>query len=1254
MVWPSFSDIPVGEKFSGVVVVEEIHVDWIVGSDFISGTKVAFKHVGKVSEGYMTLYQVVRTNEKFQEAWIVLVDPQLPPLATRLSQTHDYGFAHDVCCGLGGFATAWHHLGCHTVTAVDWSPLAIETFAMNHHAKYICSAIGDMNTVHAMHVAQSQLGVQPVLFAGYPCQPYSKQGHRLSEDDLRSLTLREILVCAYLLRASAVVLECVPAARTDAYVQRTIAEFATQAGYKITQQILDLHHIWPSRRSRCFTVLVPSHVEYCELPNLPAVHPQPSVRDVIPFDNWPIWHPDEESQLRWTEQEQMMFRDARFGNTNRKVDLSQPLPTALHSWGSPLDKCPCGCRPQGFSLQALLSRGLRGVEVTSGAYPYEARHIHPRELQLLLGFLPMQHVNPDCKAQLCLFGNAVSPVQTLWTSVHLLKAVGFLPASTEPAAVLSGFLGIVLQQRDITWPSPLAGVAQLRLKWPEFEEVITFNTSQTIQDLLDAEQTLSLSGHEIAIACEGSVLPSWSFLQERVYEVTLRDISNRSHHKGPVFVWYLGVETWNWVLPSLSNGLLMKWCGILEFTNLVDENGLDLDLAARVRIGGTVVVQQDQDMVALDLDLSTVGFGLPDAVGTGGLRFSDTYSSSGLWQFDQWIRSNSIISWASAGYAPLTIWLPSLAEALVEFWPGTIDDSLQEWTNIPSLNLYAVAWEFWGWNLIKFELDSHTVRVTFFEPQGEVSGTVSRLAARLWQVSGRQKCEESHVVWLHEHAKGSLAGVFSILDQDLGLPSFVVKALAQVRPNWPSEAQQSVSDSCSPTLPWTSASQNPKPLPCSRSPPGGLSAKFLCEFSKALVHHEPLSITAAQIKVLSVTPADHCLLHGETSEFVVTSGPLFLFVLVAGHWTFVHAWVHDSVLHVGLFDGLACTSLSSLAPLIDLLKRAWNPKSVVSSTSWVFPQRYGHTCGSLAIAHFAYHLGLITFGQGFDFELMHDSLAICSNLLGSGGPIGFGNEEQVIRETLEQLLPSKGVPSTELANRIQAAIKTFGTQALTKALKEKQVWPALKQLGSNRPKPFFWVTHHELQLHIQERGQAKFGASLDMKKGRQGKQQRKVTSVAQSIDPLTLQLMPNLFSTNDGTALQQLTMSQVQKDARGIAFTSPSEAQPFLAAGKMISGDGLALLIVGSLPKDLQTAVPLHTMRIPALYKPTNEPIIVDCTVAQLGDQAVYQRNSAQAPTLDVYPTSVFRLHVFLDQWKENHSWDELVARPIKVAGWMF
>ena len=67
-------------------------------------------------------------------------------------------------------------------------------------------------------------------------------------------------------------------------------------------------------------------------------------------------------------------------------------------------------------------------------------------------------------------------------------------------------------------------------------------------------------------------------------------------------------------------------------------------------------------------------------------------------------------------------------------------------------------------------------------------------------------------------------------------------------------------------------------------------------------------------------------------------------------------------------------------------------------------------------------------------------------------------------------------------------------------------------------------------------------------------------------------LAEDTFRTGDGISAQQLALSQVGPLAVGVALVSYQDALPFLQAGKLLTHQSLALLIVNG-PEDLQTAL---------------------------------------------------------------------------------
>ena len=97
------------------------------------------------------------------------------------------------------------------------------------------------------------------------------------------------------------------------------------------------------------------------------------------------------------------------------------LPTALHSWGSQVLSCPCGCRPA-FS-EARLDRGISGVliPVDVGEGVLRFRHPHPAELALLCGCSPSLQFDAQLRLGLALIGQVASPLQAAWV-LHQLRA----------------------------------------------------------------------------------------------------------------------------------------------------------------------------------------------------------------------------------------------------------------------------------------------------------------------------------------------------------------------------------------------------------------------------------------------------------------------------------------------------------------------------------------------------------------------------------------------------------------------------------------------------------------------------------------------------------------------------------------------------------------------------------------------------------------------------------------------------------------
>ena len=1083
-------------------------------------------------------------------------------------------------------------------------------------------------------VCSSFMNCSPAVFANL----FLFQGFHVSHSASRvinSATMipevksSQVLRAAFWLQCAGVLLECVPEAMHDAQTQKTLHEFAQLMDFSIEQRVYHLHQVWPSRRSRWFALLLPNDLPRLPLLDLPEIRPAPVVGDLMPSHPWPLWKLEDELALQWTQIEIDAFSNPSYGPIDRSILLTQPLVTALHSWGSALSACPCGCRSSAFSPITLATKGLRGAMVRSAMWPHRPRPIHPRELQFLLGFPPMQEILIDCKGQLVLFGNAVSPIQVLWILSSTICQVFPEQNTKDPTEALSCYMRTLVQQRDVTWPQVSTGAGSCILEFQGQQTEVGFVFGQTVDQLLHAETAVQLLVNKPKLRCAGFVLPPWAFLQVRHYELCISTEANEAALFSLIAVEFLGQRQTLWVPSGLSHQVCLQWIGCSEFASLTDESGLQLDPSAVVRPWSTIVVQQDPDMVGLDLSL-VEGFGFEPH-----LRFSTSWQCMGMYQLDQLVKSNALVSWANHGFGDLTVWLPSFAEAVVELWPSSIEPHLQEWIAGPSKSLFIVSYESWGWNIAKITIGSTEVAVTYFEPVFRTSLVVAHVAFRVFRASGCATFHESTVVDSRSFGEvGSLGRVFALLDLALGIPCRVVEALVNVRPDL-NTVQPSEHDLVSPTLPWTSPDAQ---LPVGANldhftahQPKGLNARFLLSLARAISGNKKEEV-ALQTRVVVLTPVSKDDDIGPCQNFAVYGNRVSLFVLVNQHWTFVQCDFEDSHLHVVQFDGLAKTTIAQLAPLVQTLKRQWGAKTSSVRSLWTFPQSRSDSCGTVALAHYAHHHGLITFLQASQFEHLHEGFAICSERSGLSGPIGFGSDTATVTASLKKILLDRGADEQAVGDRIQSAIKQFGVGTLGKTLKASNPWAALKQLGNSKAHPFQWIS--------------KFG--IDIKRTKKSKDSKGTAVDASQIDTSNLTLPVGIFATNDGSALSQIPLASVQKDARGVAFASVKEALPYISEGRFISPEGLALLILGNLSEEQTKALPMHQVRIPAIYKGTGEAVLLDCVIAQLGDQAVYQQVNRQAPAVEVFPTSVFRVHIFRDTWPEEPGWQALIDKPIR------
>lgn len=154
----------------------------------------------------------------------------------------------DLFCGIGGFHSAARSLGWHGVFACDINPAARRAYASN----YGLDPAGDITQIDAESIPNHD-----VLFAGFPCQPFSIIGERKGFQDARGTLFFEIARILEKKKPKAFVLENVKMLAGDngGRTLNRILEVLRALDYVVDWRILNaLNFGVPQKRERVLIV----------------------------------------------------------------------------------------------------------------------------------------------------------------------------------------------------------------------------------------------------------------------------------------------------------------------------------------------------------------------------------------------------------------------------------------------------------------------------------------------------------------------------------------------------------------------------------------------------------------------------------------------------------------------------------------------------------------------------------------------------------------------------------------------------------------------------------------------------------------------------------------------------------------------------------------------------------------------------------------------------------------------------------------
>ena len=344
----------------------------------------------------------------------------------------------ELCVGLGIGTMGFNLAGMKTVCAADWCGPFAQAFQEIHpDIPIVTGDIGDPAVLKQLY----RLHPEPAsLMCGFACQPFSSGGQQRGVHDIRSLTLPKTLHAAVMLRSVAIILECVQDAGSNRMVRNLVDSFAQQCGYHLAEVTLRLEEVWVAKRARWWAILTAPFIGQVSLRGfLASEHPSvprdlfqsPLLISQAELDQL-LLHPEELQKFQMYEQ--------NLGRLFLKLDGKAP--TALHSWGSQVLACHCGCRSSGFSHETLSKRGVYGLLIplpvlgsgSDSSLPM-LRHPHPTEVALLNG-VPEITWPTDLRLVLAGLGQMAAPFQTLWVGAQLQQHLDTVFFGSSPIDLL--------------------------------------------------------------------------------------------------------------------------------------------------------------------------------------------------------------------------------------------------------------------------------------------------------------------------------------------------------------------------------------------------------------------------------------------------------------------------------------------------------------------------------------------------------------------------------------------------------------------------------------------------------------------------------------------------------------------------------------------------------------------------------------------------------------------------------------------------
>ena len=1095
----------------------------------------------------------------------------------------------ETCSGIGALGQGASYAQFKVVVQNELQPSFEGILKSSSDAEVIIGDNGLLTTVRSVWNASPK---PSTLACGFSCQPYSQAGDRKQGMDCRALSLPHALFMGWMIQSPLIVLECVTEVMNSSWAKKTLHEFCNNTRFAYSDTMLQLEDLWPGKRNRWWCALVHGRVGKVPFSPFPKIHFQPSICDLIPsFLKLPEqWL----KQIILSPEEIRSFNKFSKGVETLQADFFAPLPTALHSWGAQVTKCPCGCRAA-FSDERLGKRGIFGVliqeELGNGEVSY--RHISPQEVALLCGFPRTHSWDHDARLLLCGIGQLASPLQAAWifshVHVHLRSAGIHHKPADRPCSVLAQVCNDLFALRD-AWFGKYSTASMQQFKKAVYQVLQSEASDSNCLALCDFRPKVvdpwPCQDPQCPLGHDEDAEEVSPLLKKAKIDFAPADRTEANFQFcSPTLPWSLQDE------PNRSQ--------------VLKENAKLQSIGAVPGFACTIVPNDD---IGKLLDRATGSFETDDNVSESHVPAPKSVAEATCYE------SND-----HENVVPVGPTSPSHQSNQTEA-DGPSSSNAEE--VFPAITLPCHQGSHAGCFGSNPVLVVNCCDWSIQAVQFKAGQTYSDLVEAEIKLSGNKaSLSVASAIGMQIRPEELLHNQSVIVFKRPALPNEAIASRTEISDNLQSLPRVIGLFEQGPFVAVDEASYY---MQVAASNYGAIPADPLIVDS---LNAGPIVAEAWFRNIVDVAAIERK--HAGASDVQVLSA-----ILANGHWHPVHVRVGiDRKIKVALSLGGEYLWKSLFC---EAVRQAHTIKARPFETA------FDNDCGFQLMPWWAHEctgeeFELVTPEQaerlrfGFAIKAMQTPSEVVPQILLVGG----ANDLQV---AVQAILKDHGVFPDRLESRCDMIIERLGMHQVQGALQSARPWAAFKALANQHQPRVQIILQDEFEQVKQQRAKdPKPVGNKSMKKS----QSKKMPEVVLGSNDIFVP--EGVFKQQDGKYVSQIRLQDIGPHAKGIVLGSEVELAPYLQRTQL-STQGLLLAIINPSPSCIQTFG--EAARFPAACVSTQEPMIIAAVLVQKGQLAVSRNLPESPPRIQEEANSVFKLLVFRDEIQAP--WNEFCKAPMR------